>query len=1309
MKKRIKGKLVYLVFVVWMIVLASGNSDWFSGGDELFNLDEDINMSYFLNLSSFVNNTDSEDLVYEFQGNSIDSSLYGVQLPGYFSWIDLNEDDGNLSFFSFTDDETGKYNISIDVERNDTTSFGAKLFYVTINATNDVPNWTSISDNYTYPSMDPPITYYINLTDEEEHYPLNFSVNFVNNCTHAPWTGRGDGENCTLFGVVNNSNNSAYLNYTSLPTDVGMYWAELVITEAGHSCPHEYCENSTYNVAKVVRKNITIEVLAQLEVNVSDCDGRVFNESYLENCTISIRTRDDSDTINVNSVADFATYDLASPDNTSWFYPLTQTSSSSFFKEINISVNASHSLAGNWTINLSVYDLNTSELNISLFNITVNWSGNSVPTLSNFQNNYTSSIKKDFTLLFNVTDLDYLIEDKNFYDETMSIDIEVVNISSGLLVNDFYSLSALSINNEVGFHNLTFNAPSGREGNYTVTVNATDASGVVSSKEFNMTIVSNNHPYWNQTEHLYNFSVNSTIITTANNISLLNLSRSYANDSDVEDTISFFNDSNAPPSFSLSSDGIVNFFPWKRDVGYWEFDVTASDNLGLENSSSWRINVSNVNSIPEIDDASFSINGTASLDVEVNQSDFTEISFFLYDDDLLISDSQIQQNGAYNESFELDVSYGNTSVIYENITLDFYIDTSATSNNQTKFVANFTSSANNIGNYTFSLNITDQGSESDIVEFNISVLAVNSYPIMTDIDNVSTSILNESFSIQVNASDDEDTVRDGTLLNFTVENLTVGAPSLGINLTGGLIEFNFSRNETYGGVWDYTVTANDSDSATVSKNFTLTVFASTNVTSPISAYVYNLTENQTVLFNFTIDYMVNNTNLTYELYMDNITSSWLNETAGTKQLNYTNLSLVESGGFIWNSSDNILRVNYTPSFYDETYGLYKNLTVIVYNYNYSSLNSTIYYNLNVSHVNYDLVSIGSVLSESDYSPIEVNLSDYFQDVDSFDLYYDQVVNFTFNWSDNSWLNIVDYSFDDWLLTFVSSSYDTYNLSITAEEFDSNNNSLKNVTSNWFNITFNEPPVVVVPSPDSGGGAGSGDGGSSGGTRIVVEHYALKVITPSDIVLSPEDYIELNFSVLNNGNVDLQGIVLSSFIELAGVENYDIEMSFSDSYIETLGIGEEKNYTLRVSVDTSAVGEYKITIYGNVTSPKFYDWGEFFIKVESLDEGQLSQLLIFTEKLISENPECLELREVYVEAKAAFDEGNFAEATRIAQDVIGACEEAIVANEQIRFFDDKVMVSLIYALVITVGLFGSGLVYYFYRRIKFKKSIDKDYI
>ena len=56
MKKRIKGKLVYLVFVVWMIVLASGNSDWFSGGDELFNLDEDINMSYFLNLSSFVNN-----------------------------------------------------------------------------------------------------------------------------------------------------------------------------------------------------------------------------------------------------------------------------------------------------------------------------------------------------------------------------------------------------------------------------------------------------------------------------------------------------------------------------------------------------------------------------------------------------------------------------------------------------------------------------------------------------------------------------------------------------------------------------------------------------------------------------------------------------------------------------------------------------------------------------------------------------------------------------------------------------------------------------------------------------------------------------------------------------------------------------------------------------------------------------------------------------------------------------------------------------------------------------------------------------
>ena len=149
--------------------------------------------------------------------------------------------------------------------------------------------------------------------------------------------------------------------------------------------------------------------------------------------------------------------------------------------------------------------------------------------------------------------------------------------------------------------------------------------------------------------------------------------------------------------------------------------------------------------------------------------------------------------------------------------------------------------------------------------------------------------------------------------------------------------------------------------------------------------------------------------------------------------------------------------------------------------------------------------------------------------------------------------------------------------------------------------------------------------------------------------------------------------------------------------------------MRVFANTEAVGEYRVLIYGNVTAPKFSDWGELYVQVKSLDESQLAGLLVFTEKLISENPECLELTEVYEEGKTAFDVQNFAETERILNEVIRACEEAISANDQISFFDERVRVSFMFSLFVTSVLFIAGFVYYFYRRIKFKTLIDQDYI
>ena len=291
---------------------------------------------------------------------------------------------------------------------------------------------------------------------------------------------------------------------------------------------------------------------------------------------------------------------------------------------------------------------------------------------------------------------------------------------------------------------------------------------------------------------------------------------------------------------------------------------------------------------------------------------------------------------------------------------------------------------------------------------------------------------------------------------------------------------------------------------------------------------------------------------------------------------------------------------------------------------------------------------------------------------------------------------------NWIFSIVSDKQANEEIKITAWEYnisDENSSLENNVTSNSFNITFLE----------GDDGTSDTNTGSSGGSSSRTEHYALKIITPDNVKISDEDYIIVNFSLYNSGEVSLSGIDLSSIIELSGITSEDLKISFSDDYVESLAVGETKNYSMRVDVNTGAVGKYDITIFGNVTSPKFSDWATFSIEVLAVDESQLSQLLIFTEKLVSENPECLELRESYSEAKRLFDTNSLVEANKLLNNIITACEESITRNEQIKNNETKVKTTLIYTLITTISILLMGFVYYTIRKIRFNKSKNKEYI
>jgi hypothetical protein len=235
-------------------------------------------------------------------------------------------------------------------------------------------------------------------------------------------------------------------------------------------------------------------------------------------------------------------------------------------------------------------------------------------------------------------------------------------------------------------------------------------------------------------------------------------------------------------------------------------------------------------------------------------------------------------------------------------------------------------------------------------------------------------------------------------------------------------------------------------------------------------------------------------------------------------------------------------------------------------------------------------------------------------------------------------------------------------------------------------------------------------GGSSGSSTKLKFYSLRIIVPEDIIISDENYIEVPFGLENNAEIDLKGINLTSEVLYNNAFSSDVRIDIGETYIDILKFGERRDFTMRIFADTDRSGRYKATVFADVASPKFDDWADFFIDLRRTNESEATEMLVFTEKIISDNPECLELTEVFRRAKEAFDGGDEAEAVRLAQEVSEACEDAISANEQIKYrIEGFVERNFYYISFLTLMIFFAGFVLYVYKRVRFNKSVEDLYV
>ncbi len=1277
MQRKNKFLLFICIFLFLFFVNGVLSVDWNDSTQDFYGLEDNF---YSYNVSKNVTdvtgnlklNIDTESNV-SWDNGSINffngiNSLY---------WINYNQSNFILNMNSAHDNQTGKFKIPFQAGDDDPQEVVNPLYFL-INATNDFPYFLNINSTYDFNESNQRI-YSLTAFDEEEHYPLDFNISWENNCTHASWSGRNSNENCSLFDfnftLSSLSDSSAIMNFTPGHNEVGTYWANISVMDFGENypCPHQYCDNSTYMQNKTTIYPVRFNIFSSLFVNVSNCDNTNWTEGENLVCNISIRTRGEEDVLDISSIASLPNSDDSNIQNISWFYGNNQTNSSSFTKEISINISSlEDSQVGNWSINFSISDLTSGESRSEIINLFINNTEDNVliSSISDLRNVY-----ENHTFYINASDNDLLVPDKSVKNESLSFssnDTGWIDVSKESVHGNF-SIASIFINhNEAVNQNLN-------ETNQSVKINVSDRNGLSSDEDvFYVEILTDHAPVWNlsNTDFLINEDENF----------YLNLSKNVS-DEDSIDTISFYYSNESYfPSFSLDSNsGEVNFTPEDEDVGFQNITFIASDGK-INSSVVFNFTINNTPDAPLID----SFQGdNASIDnisnpsqVNVTEDNFTTLYLNLEDDDYLI-----RQKDFYDE--DLNVV---SQIIGPNSSLfDFSLASSpGVGQNLVVYSDSFTPSKSDVGNYTISINITDNFDLMKNLSFNLTVIGVEHGPVLEDLDD-QYSAINRSFYYDIDATDLEEINDSVGNLSFSYEMLS-GSDIFNNSFNQSTGEFNITFNSSNGGKYHLNISVQDPSNNINSSDFWIYVYDVPQINFPELYYNFTGQENLSQLIIFNANHSVGDT-LIYEVRMDSIkvvsyvvgNSTNYNFSYGNFVLRNSSESFGDGTNFTW---------NFTPNFTDETYGLYKNISLTVYpSTSYlssaNSLNSTMTWKINITHKNHPLSFHNNIpnQSESYRNDISIDLKNHFLDYDFDDDYYNQ--SFDFDVNHPSPTTITSNVSSDWILTLSSPVTTTEILNVTVFEnsISNPNNTLRNVTSNSFEVRFTEPPTKKTPT--------------STRTKTKEVPVYFKLVVPDPVSAYQNEIIRVPISLINSGDDDLEEINLESYFS-KNSSLFEGDIYFEKSFFDSINSGDTKNTSLIIHTNTNETGLYEITINATVEDPEYYDFGKLFLTIKETNKTEIRERLLFTEEFLIGNPVCAEYVDLLEEAKIAYDNGDIPLAKSKISNALSSCNQALTKKraplKESFSLDSKLFT---FVLVFTSMIFVFTLGYYFYKKKKFR--------
>jgi hypothetical protein len=238
-------------------------------------------------------------------------------------------------------------------------------------------------------------------------------------------------------------------------------------------------------------------------------------------------------------------------------------------------------------------------------------------------------------------------------------------------------------------------------------------------------------------------------------------------------------------------------------------------------------------------------------------------------------------------------------------------------------------------------------------------------------------------------------------------------------------------------------------------------------------------------------------------------------------------------------------------------------------------------------------------------------------------------------------------------------------------------------------------VIVTTTPISPGGGGGGGGGGEEPKTI-----SMKIAVPSITTISTLGKTKFDINLNNDGNVDFNDVTISGYV-IGDSKLLDAPATFDPSFIKLLQSGKNEHSSVTISITDPEILIYEVVINATSKTPVYNTYNRVFITFLEKNNSNIMKIIAFTEGLINDNVECVELKDMLNDAKKELEAGNIEEAGKKAQAAMEACKRTIEGLEKPQTTTPRADNTVRYIIITIVSAIVLGLVFNIYRQIRFR--------